>query len=259
MSDRAFRQRVLGAVIGSAVGDALGAPFEFKPAGLYSRTFPSPVVGGIGEMVGGGGFGWAPGEFTDDTQMAILQAESVLANGGVDGADLFERFRVWAVDANDVGIQTRSVLSSTLPWDEAAADHYRRNPDRGAGNGSLMRATPTAVYFARQPADVTIAAARETSQVTHGDPAAGWGTALYHLMIAAAVAGDDPFVALEDGLARLPADQDRYRTMLSATWTPDDTDPAQRHGVDLPRPGSVGGAPPRLVRRRRGRRDRPRR
>ena len=158
MSDRAFRQRVLGAVIGSAVGDALGAPFEFKPAGLYSRTFPSPVVGGIGEMVGGGGFGWAPGEFTDDTQMAILQAESVLANGGVDGADLFERFRVWAGDANDVGIQTRSVLSSTLPWDQAAADHYRRNPDRGAGNGSLMRATPTAVYFARQPADVTIAA-----------------------------------------------------------------------------------------------------
>ena len=223
MSERAFRQRVLGAVIGSAVGDALGAPFEFKSAGLYSRTFPSPVIGGIGEMIGGGRFEWAPGEFTDDTQMAILQAESVLATGGVDGADLFERFRVWSRDADDVGIQTRSVLSSKLPWDEAAADHYRRNPDRGAGNGSLMRATPTAVYFAGQPADVTIAAARESSQVTHGDPAAGWGTALYHLMIGAAVLGDDPFLALDEGRARLPADQDRYRTMLAATWTPGDT------------------------------------
>jgi ADP-ribosylglycohydrolase len=91
MRNQGLRQRAIGAVVGSAAGDALGAPFEFRPSGEYSRRFPQPVVGGIGEMVGGGGFGWQPGEFTDDTQMAVVQVESLLACGGVDGADLFER------------------------------------------------------------------------------------------------------------------------------------------------------------------------
>jgi ADP-ribosyl-[dinitrogen reductase] hydrolase len=51
-------QHAIGALVGSAVGDALGAPFEFERPGLYRATYPSPVVGGIGEMRGGGGFGW---------------------------------------------------------------------------------------------------------------------------------------------------------------------------------------------------------
>ena len=198
-------------MIGSAVGDALGAPFEFGPAGKYSERFPQPVIGGVGEMTGGGGFGWAPAEFTDDTQMAIVQAESVLDRGGVDGGDLFERFRTWAASARDVGVQTASVLRSGRPWDRAADEHFRRNPNSGAGNGALMRATPTAVHFAGGSPEETVAAARATSAVTHGDPAAGWGTALYHLMIRAALDGDDAFAALDDGLAQLPDDQSRYR------------------------------------------------
>lgn len=173
-NERLFRQRALGAIVGSAVGDALGAPFEFGPAGQYSARFPEPVVGGIGEMIGGGGFRWAPGEFTDDTQMAVIQAESILAKSGIDGADLFARFQVWARGAADVGIQTRSVLSSGLPWDEAAATHVRRNPRSGAGNGSLMRSTPTAVHFARTSIDQAIAAAQATSVVTQATrPLAG--------------------------------------------------------------------------------------
>lgn len=133
-SDRSIdTQRAIGAVLGSAVGDALGAPFEFGPAGQYSARFPEPVLGGIGEMVGGGGFGWAPGEFTDDTQMAIVQAESILAHSGVDGADLFERFRVWASRAADVGVQTSAVLRSGRTWDEAAAAHFPLEPDQRRG------------------------------------------------------------------------------------------------------------------------------
>ena len=115
MNTTARWQRALGAVIGSAVGDALGAPFEFGPAKKYSTSFPQPVIGGVGEMTGGGGFGWAPAEFTDDTQMAIVQAESILDRGAVDGSDLFERFRTWAASARDVGVQTASVLRSGLP------------------------------------------------------------------------------------------------------------------------------------------------
>ena len=215
------RQRAVGAVLGSAVGDALGAPFEFGPPGQYSARFPEPVFGGVGEMVGGGSFGWAPGEFTDDTQMAIVQAESILSRGGIDGADLFERFRVWASQAADVGVQTGSVLRSGLSWDEASAAFVRANPGRGAGNGGLMRATPTAVHFANSSVDETVAAAHSTTAVTHAGPAAGWGTAIHHVMIRAALRGDDAFAALAEQLDRLPPDQDRYRRMLAPDWTPD--------------------------------------
>lgn len=214
-------QRAIGAVLGSAVGDALGAPFEFGPAGQYSARFPEPVLGGIGEMVGGGSFGWAPGEFTDDTQMAVVQAESILAKGRIDGADLFERFRVWSSRAADVGVQTGSVLRSGRPWKEAALAFTEANPGRGAGNGSLMRSTPTAVRHATGSVDETIAAAHATSAITHAGPAAEWGTAIHHVMVRAALRGDDPFAALADLLAELPADQDRYRRMLAPDWTPD--------------------------------------
>ncbi|MEU2898775.1 ADP-ribosylglycohydrolase family protein [Streptomyces sp. NPDC007056] len=66
-----------GVIVGSAVGDALGGPFEFGPQGAFSARFPAPGAGG--EMCGGGG--WDPGEATDDTQMAILVAESLLEQG----------------------------------------------------------------------------------------------------------------------------------------------------------------------------------
>jgi ADP-ribosylglycohydrolase len=215
-----LRERALGAVLGSAVGDALGAPFEFGPAGQYSARFPTPVLAGAGEMIGGGSFRWAPGEFTDDTQMAIVQAESLLDRGGVDGADLFRRFGTWAALAADVGIQTGSVLSSGLPWDQAAAEYVRHNP-RAAGNGALMRATPSAVHYASAPLDETIDAARQLAAITHGDPSCGWGTAIHHAMVRAALAGDDPFALLGDVLRLLPDDQARYRRMLAADWTPD--------------------------------------
>jgi ADP-ribosyl-[dinitrogen reductase] hydrolase len=86
------------------------------------------VIGGIGEMTGGGGFGWEPAEFTDDTQMALVQAESLLAEGGVDQDDLFARFRAWKETARDVGVQTSSVLSGHDP--ATAADAYYRGHRR---------------------------------------------------------------------------------------------------------------------------------
>ena len=74
-------QRAIGALVGSAVGDALGAPFEFERPGLYRSMYPEPVLAGPGEMRGGGGFGWKPAEFTDDTQMALALAESLAGLG----------------------------------------------------------------------------------------------------------------------------------------------------------------------------------
>jgi hypothetical protein len=69
------------------------------------------VLGGIGEMRGGGGFNWKPAEFTDDTQMALALAESLIANDGFDAADLWNRWQTWARTARDVGTHTREVLA----------------------------------------------------------------------------------------------------------------------------------------------------
>jgi ADP-ribosylglycohydrolase len=212
-------QRALGAVVGSAAGDALGAPFEFGPPGRYSATFPKPVIGGIGEMMGGGGFGWEPAEFTDDTQMALVQAESLLARGGVDGEDLFARFRAWSETATDVGIQTRSVLSTGDPGGAATA-YYRANPDRSAGNGGLMRATPSAVFFAPGSLPDSMAAGNKLAAVTHGDPAAQYGAGLYHGLLWQALRGGDPRAELPALLSELPPGHERYVEMLDAGWEP---------------------------------------
>ncbi|MFI8235673.1 ADP-ribosylglycohydrolase family protein [Streptomyces sp. NPDC085866] len=211
-------ERAIGALLGSAVGDALGAPFEFGPEGAFSARFPYPGHGG--EMCGGGG--WDPGEATDDTQMAVLTAESLLECGGMDLPDVFRRFQRWAAaDPKDIGLQTEAVLTSGAPWDTAAALHFRTN-QRAAGNGALMRAAPSALHFARHRREATMDAARRLSALTHGDPAAWEGTAVLHELIRVALTGEDPLIAVPDTLAALhPDHRARYATVLAPDWHPD--------------------------------------
>jgi len=188
--------RVAGALVGSAVGDALGAPFEFGPPGAFSDRFPVPARGSKTEMCGGGSLGWEPGEFTDDTQMALLVAASLLERGGLDEADLFDRFVRWAeADPPDIGNQTRAVLGSGLPWEVAAAEHFA-STGRAAGNGSLMRTTPAAIWFSRFGTEATTDAARRISALTHGEPATGGGGAIFHGPVRGGRDGGDALAAI---------------------------------------------------------------
>lgn len=211
-------ERAAGAIVGSAVGDALGGPFEFGPRGAFSARFPVPGAGG--EMCGGGG--WDPGEATDDTQMALLVAESLLERGGLDLPDLFARFQRWAASQpKDIGLQTEDVLTNGMPWDRAAAAHFQVNR-RAAGNGSLMRASTSAVYFAAAGRDATMDAARRIAALTHGDPAAWEGTAILHELIRVTLDDTDPLTALPDLLALVhPDHRARYATVLAPDWHPD--------------------------------------
>jgi ADP-ribosyl-[dinitrogen reductase] hydrolase len=203
--DHARTERAIGALLGSVVGDALGAPFEFGPAGTYQARFPERVLLDPSEMTGGGA--WSPAEWTDDTQMALLVAESLLDCGGIDEADLFDRFRQWASGGpKDMGIQTSSVLLSSLPWSRAATDHFERT-GRAAGNGSLMRTVPAAIYFAGAGTAVTVDAAQCISALTHGDPAAGDGCAIFHELIRLLLDGGDPFADLTHVIDIVPIER----------------------------------------------------
>lgn len=230
--------RVAGALIGSAVGDALGAPFEFGPPGQFSVCFPTPARGVRTEMCGGGPVHWEPGQFTDDTQMALLLATSLLERGGLDEADVFARFQQWlAADPPDVGSQTRAVVGSGRPWQVAAAEHFARY-GHAAGNGSLMRMTPAAIRFAREGRTATMDAARRQSALTHGDPAAGEGCAVFAELVRVALDGGDPLTAVPGALAAvLPEHRDRWTEVLAPDWTPDRA--RERNGVVWPTLGTA--------------------
>ncbi|WP_116450214.1 ADP-ribosylglycohydrolase family protein [Blastococcus litoris] len=230
--------RVAGALVGSAVGDALGAPFEFGPTGQFSARFPVPARGAKTEMCGGGSLGWEPGEFTDDTQMALIVAASLLGQGGLDEADLFDRFVRWAeAEPPDIGNQTRAVLRSGRPWDVAAAEHFAES-GHAAGNGSLMRTTPAAIFFSRAGTEATTDAARRISALTHGDPAAGEGCAIFHELMRVALDGGDPLAAVPSALALVPdVHRERWAAVLAPSWTPDDA--TESSGAVWPTLGSA--------------------
>jgi ADP-ribosylglycohydrolase len=161
--------RACGALLGTAAGDALGAPYEFQPP-----RGPEQDVA----MVGGGGFGWAPGEWTDDTSMAIAIAE--VAATGADlrdqtaQDDVVRRWHEWSRTATDVGNQTRRVLDyvgTQQGWAAAAtyaAAQLHDRTGRTAGNGALMRTAPVALAYLHDE-DALVAAARQISALTHVD------------------------------------------------------------------------------------------
>ncbi len=182
-----YNDRVEGVLLATAAGDALGAPYEFKPP-----RGPELEVA----MVGGGG--WEPGEWTDDTSMAIAIAE--VAATGADLRDasaqdaIVQRWYEWSRTAKDVGIQTGSVLTAaardgviTAASARAESAKLHERTGRTAGNGSLMRTAPVALAYLDDE-DAMVEAARAISELTHFDPDAGdacvlWCSAIRHAVL----------------------------------------------------------------------------
>jgi ADP-ribosylglycohydrolase len=199
--------RTAGVMWGQACGDALGAGYEFGP----------PLAADVEvRMIGGGGFGWAPGEWTDDTQMAVPvleAAEAAVSVGGtlMDHLDSVAQAWVeWAVGAADVGNQTRSVLAAVRAEGPATAEALLAASRRlheltghTAGNGSLMRTSPVALAMLGH--DDLSDAARLVSSLTHYDADAGDACVLWCEAIAHAVLTGELDVLV--GLDRLPEDR----------------------------------------------------
>ncbi len=207
--------RAAGALVGLAAGDALGAGYEFGPALTVTP-----------EMIGGGIGYWAPGEWTDDTQMAICVAE-VTATGAVDLVAIADRFLAWlADDPRDVGIQTRAVLGGATSGADLvgrAASHFARHPDNAAGNGSLMRTAPVALAHLGDD-DAIAESARGVSLLTHGDPLAGEACVLWCIGLDRAVR-EGRLDGVVDGLELLaPASRDRWARHLEKAETKSPTE-----------------------------------
>lgn len=214
-------QAALGALIGAAVGDALGAPFEFESAGLYSRTFPHPVLGGIGEMVGGGSFGWAPGEFTDDTQMAVALAESLLAHeGDFHPETTWDHFVAWSAQATDIGNTTRLALRGSHFSTAAREAHERLG--RTGSNGSVMRIAPMGIVGVQWGRERTMETARRQSDLTHFDPIAGWSAAIAAEVIRACIAGGLFHKAVYEAVQLVDEDlRSEFVQYLADDWKPE--------------------------------------
>jgi ADP-ribosyl-[dinitrogen reductase] hydrolase len=181
----ALRNRAVGALVGLAVGDAVGTTLEFKP---------KPAQAVLDDMVGGGPFRLRPGQWTDDTAMAIALGESLLAHPGLDPADLMNRFVNWrdhgvyscTGECFDIGIATSQALGRYV--DDGNPIAGSEAPDT-AGNGGIMRLAPVAVRHWRDRAELARVADLQ-SRTTHGAAEARTYAVLLAGILADAIAGE---------------------------------------------------------------------
>jgi ADP-ribosyl-[dinitrogen reductase] hydrolase len=180
----AIRDRSRGALLGLAVGDSIGTTLEF------ARRDARPAVT---DMVGGGPFGLQPGEWTDDTAMALAVADSLVADPRLNETDLMHRFVAWWRRGDysctgrcfDIGVTTRQALAR---FDRDGEPYAGSTDPMTAGNGSLMRLAPVAIRHWRDPALLISVAARQ-SRTTHAAPEAVDACIGYAAVLADALAG----------------------------------------------------------------------
>ena len=163
MQDMESRDRFLGCLLGLATADALGTTLEFKRPGTFEP---------IDDMIGGGPFGLQPGQWTDDTSMALCLAESLVKKQGFDAADQMARYLRWYEEGYlsstgvcfDIGNTVRAALYKFRETNDPFAgstDPY------SAGNGSIMRLAPVPMFYAHDPARA-IEQSGLSSRTTHG-------------------------------------------------------------------------------------------
>ncbi len=179
-----LRDRYVGALLGLAVGDALGTTLEFRRPGTFE-----PIT----DMVGGGPFGLKPGQWTDDTSMALCLAESLLECRGFDGRDQLQRYVRWRDEGHwsstgrcfDIG---NTVSDALATFERTGAPFSGRTDESAAGNGSLMRLSPVPLFFATD-ADLAIRMAADSSRTTHGTAMAVDACRYFAGLILGALAG----------------------------------------------------------------------
>jgi ADP-ribosyl-[dinitrogen reductase] hydrolase len=222
----ALRDRYRGVLLAAAAGDALGATVEFMSPQAIRREY-----GQLRDIIGGGWLKVAPGEITDDTQMALCIARSLVERGAFDADDIAARFVAWrASQPKDIGNTTAHALEHLargVPWQEAGQRTHEAMRPRDASNGSIMRCAPIALY-ARADPERNAQLSADASRITHANP----------LCVAASIALNAAIAALQNDPAVDPltvalaaTDNATLRAALAAVPT--------RRPADLPASGYV--------------------
>jgi ADP-ribosyl-[dinitrogen reductase] hydrolase len=185
------RERFRGCLLGLAVGDAVGTTVEFQARG----AFP-PVQ----DMTGGGPFSLPPGAWTDDTSMALCLATSLVETRRFDARDQMERYLRWynagylssTGHCFDIGTTTRAALNR---YQQTGNPFSGTDDPHSAGNGSIMRLAPVAMFYAGDP-QAALGYAVESSRTTHGAAECLDACRLFAAVLLAMLAGADKETAL---------------------------------------------------------------
>lgn len=203
--------RVRGALVGLAVGDALGAPVEFKDR----ETFPA-----VRDMQAGGYFRLPAGAWTDDTAMALCLADSLLHDGDLDRPDLLDRFLRWMDEHENtstgkcigVGQNTLVVMGNYRRTGALVAPPVRGRSD---GNGALMRVAPIACLHWQDIPKARMVA-RLQSFATHASELSAAACEALAWLLCELIAGrswDDAFGRIASG--NWP---NEIQAIISGTW-----------------------------------------
>lgn len=185
--------RFRGCLLGLATGDALGTTLEFKPPGTFQP---------IDDMVGGGCHNLEPGQWTDDTSMALCLATSLVECGGFDARDQMERYVRWWREGYlsstgrcfDIGNTTRESLER---FERTKNPLAGTSDSMAAGNGSLMRLAPVPMFFIRDAAEA-IERSADSSKTTHGAAEAVDACRYFAGLLVGALQGVDKDTLLSD-------------------------------------------------------------
>ncbi|MEM3341538.1 MAG: ADP-ribosylglycohydrolase family protein [Thermoplasmata archaeon] len=186
-SDNILLSRYCGCLLGLAVGDALGAPLEFLTESQIKQRY-----GFVKSMIGGGWLDLKPGQFTDDTEMALAIVKSVIEMRRIEPNDIARKFLDWYLkDPKDIGNTTRFALhklSEGARWDQAGDATYAMFKERAASNGSLMRTAPVTLADAGNPERMKKDSAA-VSRITHAHPRCIASCVAYNLLLDVVIRG----------------------------------------------------------------------
>lgn len=185
--------RARGALWGQAVGDALGTTVEFQS----SESARQPRGAWPRELVGKGPFDLLPGQVTDDTELALALARSLVRNGRYDEDDVAASYGRWRASGPfDCGMATDTAFGRGLVLGPGLAERMRRRANtKTQANGSLMRCSPLGIFGARLSREELGRLAAADSLLSHPDPVCQSACAVFVTTIADALRGETELYA----------------------------------------------------------------
>jgi ADP-ribosyl-[dinitrogen reductase] hydrolase len=179
--------RAVGCLLGQVIGDSLGSLVEFQPAAAIARDYPN----GVRELHDGRAWKTIAGQPTDDSELALALARTLVGRTSYDAEAVAEAYGRWFASAPfDCGSTTARALSAAARVSSRKAEAARAAADHASqSNGSLMRVAPIGIWADSPQAAAT--AAMTDSALSHPHPACVTACGVYAAAIAAGIAGAD--------------------------------------------------------------------